>query len=84
MKLKKLETIITAYAEPSAGPGWANQPIWVIVRGINGKIREECIQPVEQTVKMTTLYTICAAAHRAMTVAVEESTRQKRMRKPDA
>jgi hypothetical protein len=77
MRLKKGETIITAYAEPAAGPGWANQPIWVILRDGNGKITEECIQPEDQTIDMAILYTVCAAAHRAMSVAVEKSTRRR-------
>ena len=70
--LRKGETIITAYAESAAGPGWANRPIWIIVRDVNGRIREECLQPGDQTIETNILYTICAAAHRAMVIAVEK------------
>lgn len=43
------ERIVCAYAEPASGPGWANQPLWVIVqqRG-GGPMRAICLQPDEQ------------------------------------
>ena len=65
------ETVLTAYAEGASGPGWANQPIWVIVRDGNGALRQECIQPERQTAEMLTLYRISQSAHLAMTAAVE-------------
>src|SRR5438552_91090 len=43
------DAIVTAYAESAAGPGWANSPIWVIVRRRDGNLRMECLQPDEQT-----------------------------------
>jgi len=66
----KDDRIVTAYAESAAGPGWANQPIWVIVRGRDGALREECIQPDEQTDWMYALYAVSAAAHGSMVKAV--------------
>jgi hypothetical protein len=67
--LRKDDKIVTAYAEPAAGPGWSNQPLWVIVRR-GGELFEECLQPHEQTAEMLTLYQVSAAAHSAMRGAV--------------
>jgi len=61
------ETIITAFAESASGPGWANSPVWVIVRGIDFRIRMECIQPDDQSSEMRTLYGVSQAAHLYMT-----------------
>jgi len=66
----KKETIVTAFAEYSAGPGWANRPLWVIVRGADQNLREECIQPEDQTADMRALFHVSNAAHVAMTGAV--------------
>lgn len=66
MKLSFIRTedsIVTAWAEPASGPGWSNQPLWVIVKDGDGKLREECIQPEEQDQVMRTLYTISASVH---------------------
>ena len=65
--------IVTAYAEGAAGPGWANSPIWVIVRGLDGSLRQECIQPSEQTRDMVTLYGVSQAAHAGMCAAVRNA-----------
>jgi hypothetical protein len=66
MKLSFIRTgdsIVTAWAEPASGPGWSNQPLWVIVKDGDGKLREECIQPEEQDQVMRTLYAISASVH---------------------
>ena len=73
--LNKDERIITAYAEPASGPGWANQPIWVVVMDSNKDLRLECIQPNEQTSEMQILYRSSAAAHVEMTSAVSRANR---------
>lgn len=70
MKLGKHDHIVCAYAERAAGPGWGNSPIWVIVKDGDGKLREECIQPSDQTDRMVTLYAVSAAVHGEMTGAV--------------
>ena len=67
----KTEHIVTAWAEPAAGPGWANRPLWVLIRDGDGKLRVECIQPADQTVDMHILYSVSAAVHAQMTRAVE-------------
>ena len=71
MNIAKDERIVTAYAERANGPGWANSPIWVIVRDRFGNLREECLQPDEQTAEMAVLYRVSEAAHSAMVSAVE-------------
>lgn len=38
----KTEKIVTAFAEYAAGPGWANRPLWVIVRGADQRLRMHC------------------------------------------
>lgn len=60
------EHIVTAYAQAASGPGWSNSPIWVIVQAIDGTLRQECLQPDEQSLEMVTLYNISQAAHEAM------------------
>lgn len=74
LKLEKGERIVTAFAEPAAGPGWGNTPIWVVIySSMTGDYRQECIQPNEQTAEMHYLYSMAAAAHLAMVRAVERS-----------
>ena len=70
-RLKVGEYIVTAYAERAAGPGWGNAPIWVIVRGVDGRLREECLQPKEQSDPMRWLYASNEAAHVSMKAAVQ-------------
>lgn len=76
LKLFKDDAILTAYAERASGPGWANRPVWAIVRGIDGKIRQECIQPEEMPHDMNLLYNLSEAAHLAMLNATESAVRR--------
>lgn len=62
--------IVTAWAESASGPGWANQPVWVLVRERCGKLRIECLQPDEQSRDIHTLYRVSSSAHDAMVAAV--------------
>lgn len=64
------EHIVTVYAEPASGPGWSNSPLWVVVRAVDGSLREECIQPPEQTNEMVLLYAIAACVHQQLKRAV--------------
>ena len=66
MNLKPGDSIVTAYAESAAGPGWANSPVWVIVRDGDGKLRQECLQPDEQSRDMALLYRMSAEIHGTM------------------
>lgn len=66
-ELGENEYVVTAYAERASGPGWANQPIWVIIRDrTTSQMREWCIQPEDQTEEMMTLYPFSEIAHRNM------------------
>lgn len=77
MNLAKDDHITTAYAESGGGPGWGNAPVWVIVRSADGKLRQECIQPDEQSAEIRSLYGISQAAHYAMVSAVQSLRRRK-------
>jgi hypothetical protein len=61
-----MKEIVAAWAEPCSGPGWANTPLWYLVRDVSGALRIECLQPDEQTREMLVLYGLCAAAHGAL------------------
>lgn len=81
-KLAATDTIITAYAESASGPGWGNTPIWFVVRSrLDGKLRQECLQPNEQTDEMHILYGISQCAHAAMTNAVNKKLKGSGRRK---
>lgn len=70
------DRIVTAYAGPCSGPGWANRPVWVIRRDSNGRLYEQCIQPKEQSGEMRDIYDICAASNAAMVRAVDQWDRR--------
>lgn len=73
-KLSKFERVVCAYAQPWTDPTargrWLNTPIWVIVRGDDGVLREEVLQPDEQSKELQMLYEIAAATHIAMLSAL--------------
>lgn len=79
--IKKDDYIVTAYAQRAAGPGWANSPLWVIVRDSGHKMREECLQPREQSPEIWALYHISEAVHNAMIHAVRQTLAKKKRRK---
>jgi len=79
-KLKPHETIVTAWAEHCYGPGWANAPVWVIVRDGNGNLRQEVIQPDEQSAEMVELHGIDAIVSSKMTGYVRNLMGKKRKR----
>lgn len=66
IRLKKDESIVTAFAEPCSGPGWANSLVVVIVRGADRKPREEYLQPEQHTRDMATMFAVSDIAHRTM------------------
>lgn len=68
------DKIVTAYAEYASGPGWVNRPIWVIVRGADMALREECIQPEDHTPELLALFDVSSAVQVAMTAAVSAAT----------
>jgi hypothetical protein len=67
--IAKTDTIITAFASPAAGPGWANSPVWIVVRSQDGSYREVCLQPEEQSPEMLALYDVSATVNRSMIAA---------------
>lgn len=69
IKLGEGETVVTAYAESASGAGWANQPIWVIIRDRNQNLREECLQPEEQTRDLLIVYKVAEEMHKFMSYA---------------
>lgn len=77
LKLKANEYIVTAYARPASGPGWANHPLWVVIaNNATRNMREACLQPDEQTEEMRRLYAFSALAAAEMTAAVERIARK--------
>ena len=71
MGKRKLKKVIVAWAEPAAGPGWTNTPVWYIHRTEAGGLVMDCLQPEEQSWEIATLYGISSAAHSAFLNAVE-------------
>ncbi|MBM5651978.1 hypothetical protein GSH05_09955 [Burkholderia pseudomallei] len=82
LKIGKDERVITAFAEPAAGPGWRNQPIWGIIRDGNGHLRQECIQPEQQTYAMALLYRASYELHSAMAMAADDAIRPPKVKLP--
>ena len=72
--MDRTDVIVVAWAETCKGPGWANTPIWLIVRDKDGRLRQEAIQPENQTAEMLTLFDVSGAAASAMTDAVIMAT----------
>lgn len=82
MKFGEHDKVMVAWAEPARGPGWANQPIWVLVRSqLDGGLRIECVQPGEQSREMLLLYGVSAAVTRDMTDWTRLHLTKKRRRK---
>lgn len=71
--------VVTAWAESANGPGWANQPVWFLIRSaLDGSFRVDCLQPREQSRDMHLLYKISEDTHRAMVSAVRRELAPKR------
>jgi len=68
--LGERDFVVCAYATWEGGPGWANSPIWYIVRDGNGVLREECLQPDEQSVEMRAIFRYSAMTAEDMRKAV--------------
>jgi hypothetical protein len=78
------DEIICAFAQPAGGPGWSNQPLWVIVRSrLDGSLRQECLQPEEFDMYIWTLYDISAAVSAQMKQVLSAylAGRKKKVRK---
>ena len=80
--LKRGESVVTAFSEDCAGPGWANTLTWVVIRsqapGGGYRLRTEAIQPDEATATILTLAPHSAMLHRAMVGAIQPYLRHLR------
>lgn len=71
MIINKDDSIVTAWGEYASGPGWSNRPIWIIIRNRVGELRQECIQPKDQTTVLLSVFKFSALAHTEMVGAIE-------------
>ena len=72
VRLSEFDRIVTAYARKASGPGWSNRPLWVVVEDRRtGKMREECIQPQQQSEEVWRLYDIASEVDAALYAAVK-------------
>lgn len=62
--------IVCAWAERASGPGWSNSLVWYITRDGNGVLRQECLQPDEQSHDIRLLYETSRVSHLAFMEAV--------------
>ena len=69
---------VCAFAESAEGPGWANAPVWVVMRDGNGKLSMECLQPEEQNRELVLLYPISQAVHLRMVRAATDTMNKKK------
>jgi hypothetical protein len=77
--LDEWERVVCAYARKASGPGWANDPLYVVIEDHRtGKMREECIQPGQQNYEMRLLYNIAAQVDLALMFAVANLLRGKK------
>lgn len=70
-KLDSADIIVTAFAENPSGPGWSNQVVWIIVRGVDGKLRQECLQSYQLTPELWYLFGVSSAIQKSMVEAVD-------------
>lgn len=64
--MARVKRLVTAFAEPAAGPGWANTPLYIIWRDEKGALHEECLQPEDQSITMKALYAVASASHASL------------------
>jgi len=69
------DRVLAARPDNASGPGWRNYPIWVYVQREGGTIREECLQPDEQTANMALLFDVVEAAERELIGEIERACR---------
>lgn len=77
--LTAFEHVVTAWGERCAGPGWANHPVWVLIRDVrDGKLRIDCVQPADQSDAMSDTFPWSALAHQQMCRAAEALARKEK------
>lgn len=77
LQLADGERIAAVVPEECSGPGWSNRVVWVYIEKRAGGYRTECLQLLDQTPEMWTLFDPGAAMHRALLSAVPHKTRRK-------
>jgi len=75
-RLEDGEHLVAAWGEKPSGPGWSNSLVCCLIKGADGKLREECLQKDEQTAQMLDLFPYSALAAADMTRAVKRLVRQ--------
>lgn len=70
LQLQKGEMILAVVPKLASGPGWSNEPTFVYILTLTGKIREECIQPDEASPKLLTLFRPAAVMHEELLKAI--------------
>ena len=73
--LKPGDRVLAVRPEFSIGPGWRNKPMWVYIQSTGGEIREECVQPNEQTENMLLLFDVAEAGQRELIAEIGRACR---------
>ena len=70
IELKYGERIIAVVPEFASGPGWGNAPAWVYIVSNDGTLRQECIQPMERSLDLHTLFHAGEAMCRSLIASI--------------
>jgi len=65
------ETVVVAWAQDAAGPGWRNEPVWILVRTATGSLDERCLQPEQQSAAVRALFRVSSLVSADMRSAAE-------------
>lgn len=63
MKLQPGETLVCAYPEYCKGAGWSNTIVWLIIQDNQGKLRQESLQPEEQSREVCLLFPVALSSY---------------------
>lgn len=76
--LGKDEKVIHAWAEKCKGPGWSNDLVWLLVQGTDGRLRQESLQPHEQSDEIRLLLEFSDLISKKLTSLVREHVKEKK------
>lgn len=63
LKLSRTESVLGVIAQFASGPGWINEPTFVIIGdAATGGYRHACIQPEDRSPRLTDIWRIAATA----------------------
>ena len=69
--LSKNERIVAIVPEKCSGPGWVNNITWVYIEDeTSGRIRTDCIQPLETTKELHTLFSIGEEVYKGLLASI--------------